>query len=181
MTAVAVLEVVVGALIVFFVPGYAATRALFPEWRIRGRDALRRSVETLTLSLVLRVVLTVLIGYLLLVAAPGGFQAAWNDPVLEAVLLGVAVVAFVVAALRGAFAHPPPTSADRGTPPGEEGAWELTRELDQLGREERRLRRTLATSEPSSREEQDLRSRLVQVEGRSAELRRRREGEYAEL
>jgi hypothetical protein len=174
------LESVAGLLLVFFVPGFAVTKALYPEWRVRGAAALRRLVEITTLSFVLSVVLTVLVGYFLLAFAPGGFQAAWSDPVLELVLVGITVVAVVVGWVRGSFRREPPLRAaapDRG---GEEGAWELTRRLDLLGREERRVRHLLRTGPRDPAERDRLNARLEELRSETDELTRRREAEYAE-
>ena len=104
------LEVVVGTPLLFFVPGYTVTKAIFPEWRVRGELAFRRLLEISTLGFVLSVVLTVLVGELLLAASPGGFQASWSDPVLESILAGVALVAFVAGFVRGGYARVPPAS-----------------------------------------------------------------------
>src|SRR5271154_4391397 len=101
-------EAFAGLLLVFFVPGYTLTKATFPEWRLRGTDALLRVLETVTLALVLSVVLAILVGYALLAAAPGGFQASWSAPLLEACLAGVAVVGFVFGWYRGAYRRGPP-------------------------------------------------------------------------
>ncbi len=171
-------EAVVGGLLLFVVPGYALTRAVFPEWRLSGPGALRRAVEEATLSFVLSVVLTVLVGSFLLLS-PTGFQAAWTDPQLEIALAGVAAVALAAAAVRGAFARAPP----RPSPPSlrsEEGAWELTRELDRIGREERRLDRELSAGAPNGPRSTEIRERLSELRARDAELRRRREEEYAD-
>jgi hypothetical protein len=180
MTLLGGLEAIAGGLLVFFVPGFFLTRALFPEWRLHGPAGLRRLIETLTLSFVLSVTLTVLVGYLLLTAAPGGFQAYWTDPVLEATLSGVAVTAFAAGVLRSAYAREAPEARPRAEPdPGGSGAWELTRELDRLGREERRLRHALRVS-PGGPDEREIRERLEEVRSATEELRRHREAEYAE-
>src|SRR5271170_1051575 len=173
-------EAIAGVLLGFVVPGYTLTKALFPEWRIRGPEAPLRLVETLTLSLVLSVVLTVLVGYVLLTAAPGGFQAYWNDPVLEAALAGVAAVGFAAGWLRGAYRREPPVVAP---PPasgaGEEDAWEVMRELERLGREERRLNHHLRTHRDDPPELARLRQELDRVRALREQLQERREGEYA--
>lgn len=179
MTVLSAFEAVVGGLLVFFVPGFFVTRALFPEWEFHGRGALTRLVETVTLSFVLSVVLAVLVGYILLTAAPGGFQAFWSDPVLEAALAGVAVVAFGAGVVRHGFGRGTPARARVEPDPGGSGAWELSRELDRLAREERRLKRALATTR-GSEEEREVRERLEKVRTETEELRRRREAEYAE-
>ncbi|MGI0070678.1 MAG: DUF1616 domain-containing protein [Thermoplasmata archaeon] len=166
-------------LLIFFVPGYAVTRATFPEWRIRGPSATLRLLETATLSFVLSVVLTVLVGYGLLVGAPSGFQAYWTDPVLEAVLAGVTVVALVAAWARGAFRSEPPAAPGESPATGEEGAWELTRELEELGREERRILHALGTRAAPEEEQARLKDELERLRARRDEIRQHREAEYA--
>jgi hypothetical protein len=178
MSAAALPEAIAGVLLVFFVPGYAVTKATFPEWRVRGAGGARRLLEIATLSFVLSVVLTVLAGYLLLVAAPAGFQAYWSDPVLEAVLAGVALIGLVVAWFRGGFARTAPAARRPEASGGEEGAWELTRELDRLAREERRIEHALRTK--AECDTPRLEQELTELRARSAALRARREAEYAE-
>ena len=179
MTVLAGAESVVGGLILFFVPGFFVARALFPEWKFRGPGALMRIVETVTLSFVLSLVLTVLAGYVLLSAAPGGFQSAWSDPVLEAILAGVAVVALGAAIARGAFSRAGPTVPRAASDAGEYDAWELSRELERLGREERHLEHALRATH-GTEEARQIREHLEQVRAKTDELRRRREAEYAE-
>jgi hypothetical protein len=172
-------EAIAGLALVFFLPGYTLAKATFPEWRIRGPAALLRFLETVTLAFVLSVVLTVLVGSALLAIAPGGFQAYWSDPVLEAGLAAVTAVAFLVGWFRGAYRKDPPAAPAPAEEPGEEGAWEVTRELEELGREERRIRHTLRTTTPGPAEEARLRGDLEGVRARRAELQARREAEYA--
>ncbi len=179
MSALGAVEAGAGFLLVFFIPGFCLTRAVFPEWRVLGRSNLRRLVEVVTVSFVLSVVLTVLVGYLLLSFAPGGFQAYWSDPVLETILVAISAVAIAVAAARGSFRRLPPSPASP-SPPGEEGAWELMRRLDRLGREERQLRHRLRVGVEDPVERDRLNSRLEEIREESAELSRRREAEYAE-
>ena len=171
-------EAAAGLLLVFFLPGFALTMATFPEWRVRGPDGLLRLLEIGTLSVVLSVVLTVLAGYVLLAAAPGGFQAYWSAPVLEALLAAIAAIGFAVGAVRGAYSRVPP----RPTVPeeaGEVGAWELLRELERLGREERRLTHQLRVAGAQTPEGARLRAELDAVAEERATLQRRREAEYA--
>ncbi len=180
MSGASVPEAVAGFLLIFFVPGYALTKAVFPEWRLRGAGAIRRAVEIGTLSFVLSVVLTVLVGYGLLVAAPGGFQAYWSDPVLEAVLAGIAAVGFAAAWGRGAFRRTPPTVPPPEASHAEEGAWELSRELDRLDTEARRVRHRLRTEVRDPAERDRLNARLEEIRSETLEIARRREAEYAE-
>jgi hypothetical protein len=172
-------QAIAGVLLVFFVPGYAVTKAMFPEWRIRGAEAPLRLVETVTLAFVLSVVLTVLVGYALLTAAPGGFQAYWSDPVLEAALAGAAAIGFVAGWVRGAYRREPPQVSRIESGAGEDGAWELTRELERLGREERRLNHILRNQGHDPAEQLRLREELDRVKTRREQLRERREVDYA--
>lgn len=179
MTALTDVEAAVGILLIFFLPGYALTRALFPEWRIRGPDATLRAIETATLSFVTSVAFAVFVGYLLLVASPGGFQAYWSSPVLELILAAITVVGLVLAYVRGAFDHDPPRAPSAEPGGGEEGAWELLRELDRLAREERRLEHALRTADGNSIEAARLKEQLAHVRSEAEGLRARREAEYA--
>ena len=173
-------EIVAGFLLVFFLPGYSVTRAAFPEWRIRGPSAMRRAVEEITLSFVLSVVLTVLVGGAFLSLAPAGFQASWSDPALEAALAGIAAVALVVAWARGSFRRSPPVRAAPIDLSREEGALELTRHLDELSREERRVRHLLRAGVQNPEERDRLNQRLEEIRAESLEIAARREAEYAE-
>lgn len=180
MSGVGVAEAIVGVLLIFFVPGYVVTRALFPEWRVRGPGGWRRLVEIGTLSFVLSVVLTVLVGYVLLVSAPGGFQAYWSDPVLEIALAAIAGLAAVAAWARGAFRREPPAAPQPPMPASDEGAWEVTQELDRLEWEARRLRHQLRVGVADAEERAKLEARLDEIQAERREVAHRRELEYAE-
>lgn len=178
MTVVGVSEGIVGALLLFFLPGYSVARALFPEWRVRGSEGARHLLETLTLSFVTSVGLTVVVGYGILQLAPGGFAAAWSDPLLEVALAGVAAVGFGVALTRGAFASTPPASPRAPPERGEEGAWELSRELERLVRDERRIEHALRVAATSTADKARLGGELDSVRAERDALRRKREDEY---
>jgi hypothetical protein len=171
-------EAITGLLLVFLVPGFTLTKALFPEWRVRGPEGLRRLVELVTLSFVLSVVLTVLVGYVWLVSLPGGFQASWSDPGVEATLAGISVVGFVAGYLRGAYRREaPPSPTVRGEP--EADPFELTRLLDRLAREERRIQHELRVRVRDEHERGRLERRLEEIRAETAELARRQEASYA--
>ena len=169
-----------GLALVFFLPGYFATKALFPEWRVRGPDGLTRLVEIISLGFVLSVVLTIVLGYGLLLLGPNGFQASWSDPVLESILAVVAAVALVAGILRHAYSKEAPLPGGDGPEPGGEGAWELLRELEALQREERRLRHRLRVSETDSGASVQVEQDLQAVQQQIATLRQQRETEYAQ-
>jgi uncharacterized membrane protein len=174
-----VLEILAGFLLIFFVPGFAVTRATFPEWRVRGPGGRRRLVETVTLSFVLSVGLTVLVGYGLLAGGPTGFQASWSDPVLEAVLAGIAAVAFAVGVARGAYRREPPLPANP-TLEAEVDPLQLTRELDRLAREERRIRHQLRVGTLAPAEQERMEAQLGSILSERTELEARQEGSYAQ-
>lgn len=170
-------ESLAGVLLLFFLPGFGLVLAVFPDWRLRGPGSARTVAETVTLSFVLSVVLTVLVGYLLLQAAPGGFQAYWTDPVLEVSLGAIAAVGIAIGVVRRAV----PRGAQAVAPasPGEEGAWELDRRLEHLGRRERSLERAIARGRLPAERLPEVRRELQSVRSESEHLRRRREDEYA--
>jgi uncharacterized membrane protein len=172
-------ETFAGLLLVFFAPGYFVTRALFPEWRLRPGDRLRPLLETVTLSFVLSIVLTVLVGEVMLVSFPGGFAATWSDPTLELVLTVVALVAFGVALARGAFAREP-VAGPSAAPHPEEGPWELTRALDRVAAEERTVRRRLRDLPRGSAAAEAAQARIDELRRERETLGRRREEQYAE-
>jgi hypothetical protein len=172
-------EIALGVPLLFFVPGYTVAKALFPEWRVRGAVALRRALEIASLAFVLSVVLTVLAGELLLASAPGGFQAGWADPLEESVLAAIALVGFVAGWFRGAYARDPPPSQAPEEDLGEEGAWELMRRLDEVGREERRIAHALRGGASSAAERARLEERLEELRLEEQALGREREAAYA--
>lgn len=172
-------EAVAGGALLFWVPGFAVAKAVFPERRLRGPAGVQWALELVALSLVLSVVLTVTVGYLLLAAAPGGFSAAWGDPLLEAALAAVALVAFAAGGLRGAYAATPPAPTSRPAEPGTAGAWELSDELDRLQRQRIGLERELGRAPSSDAElRARLQGRLDEVVRDEQALRSRREAEY---
>ncbi|MCI4319545.1 MAG: DUF1616 domain-containing protein [Thermoplasmata archaeon] len=170
---------VLGGLLVFALPGYAVTKAVFPEWRLRGPNALLTAVELATLSFVLSVVLSVLVGFVLLNTAPAGFQANWTDPRLEAALGAITALGLTGAVARGGFARVAPSAPLLEEDQGATGGWEAVRRLDRLVREERGLRRSLVAAPPGSEEERELRSRIERVRAEAASVRTSREAELA--
>ncbi len=177
MGSLAVVEAVAGGLLIFVLPGFTIAKAVFPERRLATPQGVRWAIELAALSLVLSVVLTVVVGYGLLVGAPGGFTAAWSDPLLEVVLAAITLVAFAVGWLEGAYAREAPV---RPGPPPETDPWELTQSLDRLQRERRGLERQLRALAPSSTEDGDgLRRRIEAIAAQERTLRERQEAEYA--
>jgi hypothetical protein len=172
-------EAAAGLLLVFVLPGLAWARAVFPEWRYTGPLGLTRVVETATLALLLSVSLTILAGFALTVPGAGGFQASWTDPVLEAVLAGLAVVGAFAAWGRGAFDREPPAAPALEAVPWSDPPRALNVELAGLRQEQRRIRTALRRRDLPAEERIRLESERSALEERSRELERRREGEIA--
>jgi hypothetical protein len=173
------LEILAGLLLVFALPGYAITKATFPEWRLRGPDGLLRAVEIGTLSLVLSVTVTILVGFILGNLPGSFFQAGWSDPLLEAALAAITAVALVAAVLRGAFRREAPPGPAPEPTPGEEGPFAVARELEADRREARRLRHALRTLKVDDPQRARLEAELVATERRTQERLAAREAEYA--
>jgi len=179
MDPVALVQAVAGGVLLFFLPGYAVARAVFPERRVRGPTAVGWVLELVALAFVLSVVLTVVVGYVLLAGTSGGFSASWSDPRLEVGLAAITLVAFVAGWLEGAYARTPPPGHRIGADPGTARPWELSDRLDRLQREriglERRLRATPASDADRIAELTADRDHVVAEEER---LRQRREADY---
>jgi hypothetical protein len=167
MVSVNAAEAVAGLALVFFLPGFGLARATFPEWRFRGPGGTVHLLETLSLSLVTSVGLTIVVGFGLL-NTPGGFGGTWSDPTLFVVLGAVTAVGLVAAALRGAFSRTPPTGPRVGSEQGPEAAFEAIRELDRLKAEERRLRHRLRVAGRDGAESGRYRQDLERVQAHAA-------------
>ncbi len=171
---------VAGVLLVFVLPGYTVTKALFPEWRIRGPEALLRAVEIGTMSLLLSVTFTILAGFVL-GSLPGSFfQASWNNPLLEIVLVAVTSVGAAVGLLNGAYRREPPSVPVSEPSPGEEHPWELLEALETIHQQERRLQHEIRMRKTGDPVRARLEAELRTAEVRAEELRRAREAEYAQ-
>lgn len=167
-------EILLGLLLVFFLPGFGAVAATFPEWRYRGRGGWERGLTALTLSVVLSVSLTVLVGYGLLALSPSGFAASWTDPTLETVLALIAALGLGVGAVRGAFSGTPAVRPE----PQEPDPFELTRELDRLQRECRKIRR--GRPAPDAPDAPGLRAQLEALESEIRRIEAELEREYVQ-
>ena len=168
---------IVGILLVFILPGFTIAKAVFPERRIRGADGPIWGIELAAITLVLSVVVTILMGFALLVGGPSGFAADWSDPALEAGLAAVSVVAGAVGLVRGSYSAAPPAGPPLEPSHGAEGAWEEIRAMEGLVREERRRLHRLRTTGAGSSERATIEHELETVR---AEIRRRREAREAE-
>ncbi|MGI0053962.1 MAG: hypothetical protein ACREC5_03115 [Thermoplasmata archaeon] len=173
------LEDLAGGLLLFVLPGLTWSRAVFPEWRFRGPVGITRAVETATLSFLLSVSFTILVGFGLTFGAGSGFPSGWSDPVLEAILGGIAIVGLTTAAARGGLARTAPPAPPVEPAPGSDSPGPLLLELARLRRDERRIEHRLRQRDLSERERNRLSGELEQLRGREGTLRRGREAEFA--
>jgi hypothetical protein len=170
-------ESAIGLLLVYFLPGFGITRAVFPERRVFRPWSAKDLLEQATASIVLSVGTTILVGYAWL-GTSLGVQAGWNDPVIEVTLAVVAAVAFAVAAGRGSFSREPPPGPLRADVATESDPMELVHELERLSREERGLRHRIRVAGPGSKEAEPLAQELSRVRAEAARLRAERGEAY---
>lgn len=169
---------IVGGLLVFVLPGFAVSKATFPEWRAWGPpEGWVGTVRLAASSLVLSVALTVLVGFGLL-NSPGGFQASWSDPMLEVILAAITAVGLAIGLLRGGFSRRRPDPPVPPPAPGDEGAWALLRKLEANRRRQRQLRHLLRVG-GGEHPPQALEEELRRLEGEARRLAGEREAEYA--
>ncbi|MGI0132539.1 MAG: hypothetical protein ACREDK_05540 [Thermoplasmata archaeon] len=172
-------ETVAGFLLVFVLPGFTIAKAVFPDRRLRSQDGAVWGVELAALTLVISLVVTVLVGFVLLAGAPGGFSSSWSDPTLELGLTGIVAVAFAVGVLRGAYARIPPPAPPRDPSPGSEDGWEEMREAERLAREERRRVHELRVDGPVGPRREAIEDELDRIREEIAHRRKAREADYA--
>jgi len=172
------LEASAGLLLVLFLPGFALTRALFPERRVFRPLSLRTAVEQLASSVVLSVVLAIVVPFAWLGSA-SGVEADWTDPLIEVSLSAVAVAGLAVAVVRGSFSRTVPAAPPEERVPGEDDPMGLLRRLEANAREERRIRHRIRVAPSGSPEGQRLKDDLDRVRAEGESLRREREAEYA--
>jgi hypothetical protein len=169
-------EALAGLAVLFLLPGFGLTAALFPE-RIRpARDRSLAAVEVVALSVIVSVSVTILLGELLQTAGPG-FSASWSDPRLELLDLGLGLASLGVGAVRGAFRRSP-EPASPGEAPADLG-WETLRSFERLAAEERRIERSLKRDGLDAAERAGLERRRELIRAERQALRERREREYA--
>lgn len=169
-------EAVAGGALLFFLPGFTSTKALFPEWHLL-KSGWIRAVELLTLSLVVSVAYTILVGFVLGNLPGSLFQAGWSDPLLEAILGGFAAVAFVIGLLRGSYSLLPLAKEPGSDVSEKPGTWETVTSLEWL----RSRRRTIevAMRSADAPRKQELTRELEQIQRTEEELRAQREAEFA--
>jgi uncharacterized membrane protein len=175
---VPVYEAVAGVLLIFVLPGFALSRAVFPEWRFRGPGGTEHAIETAAFSLVLSVSLTVVVGFALENSPGTGFSASWNDPLLQLVLFAITVIALGAAFARGAFSRTLARPKAPEVRPSRD--WETLRELDRIARERGRLQRALHRARGNPQEVERLEARLDALKLESDRVKRQREAEFGE-
>jgi uncharacterized membrane protein len=165
----------VALVLFFFLPGYLLSRALWPEWRLRGEKALELGVLTVTSALVFSTALTVLAGFYL--GNVGLFQAGPGNPLLEEVLAALSALLLVIGWWRGAFSKDPPPAPSYARAPlaGEEDVEEYMQEMASLAQEERRLLhaiRTTGRTNPGKRERLESELETLRTRRRAKEADR---------
>ena len=171
-------EVGAGLLLVFFLPGFGLTRALFPERRVFRPLSFRGLLEQLASSLVLSVAVTIVVGFAWLGTSPG-VQAGWSTPYVEATLAAITAAAFAVAIARGSFSRDPPLARALEPDGSPVDPMEIVAKLDRLAREERRLAHKLRIAGGSSAESEPIQRALAANRAEASQLRSEREAEYA--
>jgi hypothetical protein len=171
------LEAIAGGLLILLLPGLAWSRAIFPEWRIRGALAITHLVTTLTFAVVVSLALTIVVGSTLTGFAIAPYPAGWGDPVLEGILAAIALAGFVVALLRGGLRHG--TLPGRASAPEPEGPppEHALAEAARLRAEGRRIRHRLRDRDIAPRRREELDRQLAATEAAVRALERRREAE----
>ncbi len=159
----------------FFLPGFVWVRALWPEKRFRGPEAVENVVEGLTAGFLLSLALTILIGFGL-GNGPGTFQAAPSDPLLETILAILTAGGLAAGWLRGGWGpHSTAGGAEPSSPPEDlEGT--ISR-FEDMEAEERELSRALKGSRGAG-EASGLRQRLADLRARRRAAEQQRQQEF---
>jgi hypothetical protein len=173
-----VLEPIAGGLLLFVLPGFAWSRALFPEWPLRGPSASIRWVETLTLSFLMSVSLTIVIGSALSRNNTLDFSASWSAPTVELLLLVATAAGLVVAAVRGGLSWD--GAPGRPTSSEEPSITTTFRDLDRIERDRVRARRALRAARGDVDRELECRHELDRLDQEAREVRERREAQIAD-
>jgi hypothetical protein len=176
--AVDVLESIAGGLLVFVLPGFVWSRALFPEWPLRGPAASIRWVETLTLSFLMSVSMTIVIGSALSRNNTLDFSASWSAPTVEILLAAATAIGVVAAWLRGGLTW---RGAPRAAGPSDEPDVTGTlRDLDRIERDRIRARRALHDARGDPKKEAACRETLEELDLRARRIREHREAQIAD-
>lgn len=163
--------------LLFVVPGFGVTCAVFPE-RIRpARDRNRVWLEVATVTFLTSLSVTILLGELL--QAGPGFSASWGDPRLELLDLAVGVVGLGFGRARGAFRRPATAPGVPGETSAPRGGWETLRALERLTAEERSIDRRLRRASLPATERDELERRRDDLARERRKIVDQRRSEYA--
>lgn len=168
----------VGLMLIFFLPGFAVTRALFPERRVFRPPSGKVLVEQLTSSVILSVAITILAGYVWL-GTSVGFQVTWAQPRVEESLAAISGVGLAVAAARGSFARRTPQGPDLPPEAGHSDPMALIRQLDELARRRRSLQHQRRIAGGDSPDSASIDEAIRRIDDEDRALRAQREEEYA--
>jgi hypothetical protein len=199
-----VLQIILGLVLIFFLPGYLLVKALFP-----GRNELDQEynlIYEIGLGMGLSIVIAILDGFLLgslqqmvgFRIVDGVEKGYFDTPYIVSSLLAICLLLFVAGWYRGAFPgmgrlHPSLTRvpASEGPKARKERLDNLIKELWDLSRERERLRKEVRDFERKSRAHgasmkvhyrkrlEESRKRLDEVDRKMKELEDRRAEELA--
>ncbi len=158
-----ILFALVALALFFFLPGFVWVRALWPEKRFKGPQALENAVEGLTASFLVSLAFTILIGFGL-GNGPGTFQAGPADPLLETILGVLTLGGLAAGWFRGGWGSrfPVPGTGRGSLPEDLDGT--IVR-FEAMEEEERELSRALKRA-PDGGEAGSLRRRLAELRAR---------------
>ncbi|HEV2519661.1 MAG TPA: DUF1616 domain-containing protein [Thermoplasmata archaeon] len=171
-------QAAVGLMLIYFLPGFAVTRALFPERRVFRPTSAKVLVEQLTSSVILSVAITILAGYVWL-GTSVGVQVTWAQPRVEESLAVISGVTLAVAAARGSFARRAPKGPDLAPESGHSDPMAIIRQLDELGRRRRSLEHQRRVTGADSPDSVSIDEAIRQIDDEDRALRAQREAEYA--
>ena len=161
LTAIGILRIVFGVLLIFFLPGYMLVKTLFP-----GRKDLDREYNTLyviTIGMAMSIVLTILWGFILGSIPPDAEtgKGYFRTPFIEMGLIIMTVVLFITAWFRGGFPamgkihdsllRVPKAEKAMFKKTPEERIDALVLEFKELARQRERLKRDIRSSERKMR------------------------------
>ena len=151
------LRIIFGILLIFFLPGYMLVKAMFPG--SKDLDKEYNTLYVITIGMAMSIVLTILWGFILgsIPPDPDTGKGYFKSPFIEGGLIGMTLVLFVVAWVRGGFpimgkVHPsllrvPKAEKAKFKKTPEERIDDLVLEFKELARQRERLKRDIRNSD----------------------------------
>jgi len=155
-TAVDILRIIFGILLIFFLPGFMLIKSLFPG--PKDLDKEYNTLYVITLGMAMSIVITILSGFVLGSIPPDSSgKGYFKSPYIEINLVVITLILFVVAWYRGGFPimgklHPsllrvPKAEKAQFKKTSDERVDELVLEFKELARRRERLKRDIHDSE----------------------------------